>query len=353
MQSALQSLTSQHANIRIAVDAMGGDFAPGSVVTGALEALHESQGRFSVILVGHEKRIQEELNESHNRAIANQAGRETCSIVGAKEVIDMHESPNAALKSKKDSSMTVGINLHREGKADAFVSAGNTGAILSASTLILGRIKGLGRPTIGALVPTEATPCLLLDAGTNVDCRPRHLFEFAIMGSIYVAAMLRKSNPSIGLLSIGEEDSKGNEVSLEAFAMLKKSKLNFAGNVEGRDVLKGKVDVVVCDGFVGNILLKFGESIPGFLKAKFKAFAAQSIWNKLMALFARKGVKSIMKELDYQEHGGVPLLGVTGVSIIGHGGSTPKAIKNMIYRAEEMVRLKVNLQIQEAILAYT
>jgi glycerol-3-phosphate acyltransferase PlsX len=332
---------------------MGGDHAPGSVVAGALEALLESHGRFSIILVGQEGKIQEELSKLHNRAMFEQAGKETFSIVGAKEVIDMYDSPNAALKLKRDSSMTVGINLHREGKADAFVSAGNTGAILSASTLILGRIEGLGRPTIGALVPTERTPCLLLDAGTNVDCRPRHLFEFAVMGSIYVASTLHRSNPSIGLLSIGEEDSKGNEVSLEAFALLKKSKLNFAGNVEGRDILKGKVDVVVCDGFVGNILLKFGESIPGFLKAKFKTFAAQSIWNKLIALFARKGVKSIMKELDYQEHGGVPLLGVKGVSIIGHGGSTPKAIKNMIYRAEEMVRQKVNLQIQEALLKYT
>ena len=332
---------------------MGGDYAPGSVVAGALEALLESHGRFSIILVGQEAKIQEELSKLHNRAMLEQTDKETFSIVGAKEIIDMYDSPNAALKLKRDSSMTVGINLHREGKADAFVSAGNTGAILSASTLILGRIEGLGRPTIGALVPTERTPCLLLDAGTNVDCRPRHLFEFAVMGSIYVASTLHRSNPSIGLLSIGEEDSKGNEVSLETFAMLKKSKLNFAGNVEGRDILKGKVDVVVCDGFVGNILLKFGESIPGFLKAKFKTFAAQSIWNKLMTLFARKGVKSILKELDYQEHGGVPLLGVKGVSIIGHGGSTPKAIKNMIYRAEEMVRQKVNLQIQEALLKYT
>ncbi len=329
---------------------MGGDYAPSNVVRGALEALHESNGRFSVVLVGPGGRIADELkNISYGRDFLDNG---TCSIVNATEVIDMHDSPNAALRTKKDSSITVGISLHRDGKAEAFVSAGNTGAVLSASTLILGRIKGIGRPTIGALIPTTSTPSLLLDAGTNVDCRPQHLFEFAVMGSIYVQAMLNKENPTVGLLSIGEEETKGNEASLEAFDLLKKSKLNFAGNIEGRDILSGKVDVVVCDGFVGNILLKFGESVPGFLKEKFKVFAAQGLLNKMMILFARKGMRSVMKELDYQEHGGVPLLGVNGVSIIGHGGSTPKAIKNMIFRAEEMIRHKVNIRIQEAILRY-
>jgi glycerol-3-phosphate acyltransferase PlsX len=242
--------------------------------------------------------------------------------------------------------------MHRDGEADAFVSAGNTGAVLSASTIILGRIEGVGRPTIGALIPTAKSPCLLADAGTNVDCRARHLFEFALMGAIYVESMLGKRNPAVGLLSIGEEESKGNQASLEAFELLKESKLNFAGNIEGRDLLAGKVDVAICDGFVGNILLKFGESVPQFLKERMKSFAGRSLLNGLMALSARKGLRSIMKELDYQEHGGVPLLGVRGVSIIGHGGSTPKAIKNMIYRAEEMVLRKVNLHIQETMAQY-
>lgn len=328
---------------------MGGDFAPRNVVAGAAEALRESSGRFSILLVGQEERVQEEVRQWPDlTSIKSQNGEPACSVVDARDVIDMNDSPNAALKTKKNSSIAVGINLHREGKTDAFVSAGNTGAVLSASTLILGRIPGVGRPTIGALIPTEMTPCLLVDAGANVDCRAQHLFEFGVMGSIYVSAMLNKSKPTVGLLSIGEEEVKGNEASLEAFVLMKRSRLNFAGNVEGRDILKGKVDVVVCDGFVGNILLKFGESVPAFFKAKFKKFAAASVLNKAMVMFARSGMRTVMKELDYQEHGGVPLLGVNGVSIIGHGGSTPKAVKNMIYRAEEMVLRKVNAQIKEA-----
>ena len=321
---------------------MGGDYAPANVVAGARDAIRESGGRFRLCLVGRKEQIDRELL-AHGSPVGQ------ISVVHAPEVIEMHDSPNAALKSKKQSSIAIGLALVRDGKADAFVSAGNTGAVLSASTLILGRIKGVGRPTIGALVPTATTPCLLVDAGANVDCRPRHLFEFGIMGSIYVSTMLGKANPRVGLLSIGEEDSKGNEASLEAFGLFKQSSLNFAGNVEGRDILKGIVDVVVCDGFVGNILLKFGESIPAFFKARFTAFAARTLSNKIIALVARNGMRGVMKELDYQEHGGVPVLGVNGVSIIGHGGSTPKAFKNMIYRAEEMVRKNVNLQIQKTL----
>ena len=327
---------------------MGGDHAPRNVVAGAVEALHESKGRFSLILVGQEERINAELNNLGEDVGVSQS----LSVVDAREIIDMNDVPTVALKTKKDSSIGVGITLHRDGQADGFVSAGNTGAVLSASTIILGRIEGVGRPTIGALIPTAGTPCLLADAGANVDCRARHLFEFAVMGAIYVESMLGKKNPSVGLLSIGEEDTKGNEASLESFALLKSSKLNFAGNVEGRDILAGKVDVVICDGFVGNILLKFGESVPQFFKEKMKTFAGKNFLNKLMLAFARKGMRTVMKELDYQEHGGVPLLGVRGVSIIGHGGSTPKAFKNMIYRAEEMVLRKVNLQIQEVMAQY-
>jgi glycerol-3-phosphate acyltransferase PlsX len=330
---------------------MGGDYAPRNVVTGAAEALQEANGRISLLLVGQEDKVRQELEHVRHR-VKDAITTGACSVVNATEVIDMHDLPNAALKAKKDSSMTVGITLHQEGKADAFVSAGNTGAVLSASTLILGRIKGVGRPTIGALIPTEKTPCLLVDAGTNVDCRPRHLLEFAVMGSIYVAAMIGRRQPTVGLLSIGEEAIKGNETSLEAFELLRKSKLNFVGNIEGRDILKGKVDVAVCDGFIGNILLKFGESVPGFLKAQLRSLADRGLLNKLRIWLARGGLRAVMKDLDYQEYGGVPLLGVNGVSIIGHGGSTPKAIKNMIFRAEEMVRRKVIFQIKDAMVSY-
>ena len=331
---------------------MGGDFAPANTVAGAVAALQESSGRFSVVLVGQEEQISDELKKPHNRAILA-AGKTECSIVQATEVIEMHDPPTAALKTKRNSSIAIGLTLHKEKKVEAFVSAGNTGAVLSASTLILGRLRGVGRPTIGALLPTAKEPCLLVDAGTNVDCRPQHLFEFGIMGSIYVSAMLGRTSPKVALLSIGEEDVKGNEASLEALALFRKSKLNFIGNVEGRDVLRGDVDVVVCDGFVGNILLKFGESIPEFFRSKFLSFSSRNAVNKVTAILARKGLRSVMKELDYQEHGGVPLLGVDGVSIIGHGRSTPRAIKNMIFRAEDMVRHRVSALIEATMLEYS
>jgi glycerol-3-phosphate acyltransferase PlsX len=342
-------LSLKEKDITIVVDAMGGDFAPGAVVRGAVDAVTESSGRISVILVGRQAAIESELAK-HSPAAAEGKIAGTLRVVNADEVIEMHDAPNAALKTKKNSSIAVGLALHRDGKADAFASAGNTGAVLSASTLILGRIRGIGRPTIGALFPTARhTPCLLLDAGANIDCRARHLYEFGLMGSAYVAAMFGARHPSVGLLSIGEEETKGNEVTLEAFRLLKESRLNFVGNVEGRDVLKGGVDVIVCDGFVGNILLKFGESVPSFLKAKFLRYASRGPREKLVALLARSGLRSVMQEMDYQEAGGVPLLGVNGVSIIGHGGSTPRAIKNMILLAEKTVIQDVNGKIQDSL----
>jgi glycerol-3-phosphate acyltransferase PlsX len=273
-------------------------------------------------------------------------------VVDAPDVIDMHDAPTAALRAKRNSSIAVGLRLQQEGRAEAFISAGNTGAVMSASTLILGRLKGVSRPTIGALVPTVKDPCLMLDAGANVDCRPQHLLEFAIMGSMYMATVLGRTTPRVGLLNIGEEESKGNEATQQTFRLLQKSSLHFVGNVEGRDILKGTADVVVCDGFVGNVILKFGESVPSFLKSRFLAFAARSFSNKLVAGIARGGLRSVLKDLDYQEHGGVPLLGVNGVTIIGHGGSTPKAIKNMVLRAEEMVLCNVNNLIQKSLAEY-
>jgi len=342
-------LTPQNSHILIAVDAMGGDFAPASVVTGALEAVREARGRFSVILVGQREKIQAELAKNRDLAEREEV-RKHLSIEQADDVIEMHDSPTAALKSKRQSSIGVGLRLQREKKAHAFVSAGNTGAVMSASTLILGRLKHVGRPTIGALIPTAKSPALLVDAGANVDCRAKHLLEFGLMGSIYVSSMLGKTDPAVGLLNIGEEGSKGNAATAEAYGLLKESKLNFVGNVEGRDLLKGDVDVIVCDGFVGNILLKFGESIPAFFKAKVTRLAEQSVRQKLIALLARGTLRGVMKELDYQEHGGVPLLGVDGVSIIGHGRSTPKAIKNMIFRAEETAVRQVPHRIEQAML---
>lgn len=328
---------------------MGGDYAPANVVAGACEAIHDAAGRLHLVLVGPEDTIRAALRDYGHQAGSFPPPLESYSIVHAPEVIDMHDLPTAALKTKRKSSIGVGLHLQKDGQTQAFVSAGNTGAVLSAATLILGRIHGISRPTIGAMVPTAKAPCLLVDAGTNVDCRPQHLFEFAVMGSIYVSALHNLRNPRVGLLSIGEEDTKGNEASLAAFKLLRKSTLNFIGNVEGRDIFSGDLDVIVCDGFVGNILLKFGESFPSFLKTKFRAFADANVSGKVIGLLVRNALRRVMKDLDYQEHGGVPLLGINGVAIIGHGKSTPRAIKNMIFRAEEMVRKGVNKNIQDSL----
>lgn len=326
-------------SLKIVVDAMGGDFAPLNEVAGSLEALRDRKA-IEVILVGREEQIRPELAKHNTRGLS-------VSVVHAPEVITMEDSPTAALKQKKNSSLGVGMNLHKDKKADAFVSAGNTGAVLSASTLILGRIKGVSRPTIGAFFPSEEGVCLLLDAGTNVDCRPQHLYEFAVMGSIYANRIFKYENPPVGLLNIGEEESKGNEVVREAYRLLKNSPLNFVGNVEGRDILRGKVRVVVCDGFVGNAILKFGESVPSFLKAKLLAYAGKSAVRRAMLGLVRGALRSVFKEMDYEEYGGVPVLGVNGVSIIGHGKSTPKAIKNMILKAVEVAEANVNQHIQD------
>lgn len=327
---------------RIAVDAMGGDFAPGNVIAGAMDALRESGNRFEILLVGSEKIIADQLSKAQHNGLSYR-------IVDAPEVVGMHDAATAVVREKKNSSIGVGITLHKDGNADAFVSAGHSGAMISASTLILGRVEGVGRPTIGAFLPTERGVALLLDAGANVDCKPQHLYEFAIMGSIYSGEMFNIQRPTVGLLSIGEESSKGNEAVKEAHKLLSDGKVNFIGNVEGRDILPGNADVVVCDGFVGNIILKFAESVPSFFKSRLKQYAAKSFLGPAMGLMMRKTLRAAMKSMDYEEYGGVPVLGVNGVSIIGHGKSTPKAIKNMILKAEEVVKKNINLKIREAL----
>lgn len=321
---------------------MGGDFAPQNVIAGAIEALRQSGNRFTAVLVGPKHVIEQTLEQHHVNGLSYE-------IAHASQVIDMRDEAMASLKQKKDSSIAVGLMLEKEGNVQAFVSAGHTGAVMSASTLILGRLKGIGRPTIGAFFPSEKGVCLLLDAGANVDCKPQHLYEFAVMGSVYAREMFHFDNPSVGLLNIGEEESKGSEVVREAYKLLQKSRLNFIGNVEGRDILKGTAEVVVCDGFVGNVILKFGESVPSFFKTLLKQHASKSLWTKIIGGLMRGTLRSAMKKLDYEEYGGVPLLGVNGVSIIGHGTSTPKAIRNMILKAEEMARHNIHLRIQEAL----
>jgi glycerol-3-phosphate acyltransferase PlsX len=332
--------------IKIAVDAMGGDYAPENVIEGAIMALRESNNRFEIVFVGDEKKIKNELRKYDTIGLSY-------SIVDAPQVIEMDDIPTVALRRKKNSSIVVGMKLHSDGEVDAFASAGNTGAVLTAATFILGRIEGISRPTIGSVFPTESgRKSIMLDVGANVDCKPNHLFEFAIMGSIYSSEILGQKNPKVALLNIGEESTKGGDVVLQAYQLLSESKLNFVGNVEGRDILLGKADVIVCDGFVGNIVLKFAESVLGVLKRKLRNYAMRNIFRRLTFGLLARGLRKALKEFDYQEYGGVPFLGVNGVAIIGHGSSTAVAIKNMIYRAEETVYRKINQKIKEALKTY-
>ncbi len=331
--------------VRIAIDAMGGDFAPINEIQGAVLALNEKipDVNLEIILVGNEGKIRSGIQQAD-------ADVNLFEIVNASQVVTMNDEPTAALKKKKDSSMYKAIELHANGYADAVISAGNTGAMLSTSTVLLGRIKGVSRPTIGSFFPTQkAYPALVLDVGANIDSKPRFLYEFAVMGSIYIRQVLGVENPKIALINIGEEKSKGTEVVKETYKMLKDSELNFVGNLEGRDMLQGAADVFVCDGFTGNILLKFAESFPGFLKYAVKDYASKSFLNKLMVLMVAPFLKKILSGFDYEEFGGVPLLGVNGNSIIGHGKSSPKAIKSMINRAADLVNNDLNGKIHVAL----
>ena len=330
---------------RIIVDAMGGDFAPQNSVVGAVEAYNQTKD-FDLYFVGKENDINRVISENHLTFDKNY-------IINADEVIDMGDTPTVALKKKPNSSIVVGANWVKEKKADAFVSAGNTGAMMAASTLIIGRIPGVGRPTIGAYMPNQSGVCTVFDVGASVDSKPKHLLEYAIIGTIYAREMFGVENPTVGMLSVGEEESKGNEVTIAAVELIKKTNLNFIGNVEGRDILKGSANVIVCDGFVGNILLKFGESVVPFLKFKFKEYADKSFLNKIKVGLSRNTLREILKDFDYQEHGGVPLLGVNGISIIGHGSSTTKAFKNMVLRANEMHHKQLVQKIEKSIQKYS
>lgn len=330
--------------MRIVVDAMGGDYAPKNVILGTIDALTDSNSRFEVILTGDKSAIEKEL------ADASASSDLPITIHHTSQIITMEDSPATAVKTKSDSSMVVGLSLCKQGIGDAFLSAGNTGAQMAASTFILGRIPGVLRPTISAFFPHPNGISLILDVGANVDCKPEHLVQFAQMGSIFISQMENVSSPKVGLLSVGEEDTKGNDVTKETNQLLKTtSNINFIGNIEGRDIFKGTADVMVCDGFVGNIILKMAESISHILGPRFKSEMKAMNLDQSQMMLVGGLLKQVMKPFDYEEVGGVPLLGLNGVSIIGHGGSSPKAIKNMIFEAEKMVNLKVNDRIQKAI----
>ena len=336
---------SNKSKCRIVVDAMGGDFAPQNAVLGAIQAFEQKKD-FELFLVGKEKEILQVIS-SNNLSFSRD------NIIDADEVIEMGDSPMRSIKAKPNSSIVVGTNLVKDKKADAFVSAGNTGAVMFASTTIMGKIEGVDRPTIGASMPSEMGVCHIFDVGASVDSKPQHLLEYALMGTIFTREMFGVENPKVGVLSVGEEEGKGSATSKAAVKLIKQTNLNFVGNVEGRDILKGTVNVVVCDGFVGNIVLKFGEGVLSLLKYKFKDYAEQSFTNKLKVGLLKSTLKEILKGFDYQEQGGVPLLGVNGISIIGHGSSTPKAIKNMVLRANEMYEKDLIKKIENSISKYS
>lgn len=313
---------------KIVVDAMGGDFAPRNAILGAIDAVKEDNS-IRLLLVGRTDEIKCILSEIN-------ADTAYYKIIDAPDVIDMNENPVVALKSKPNSSIAVSAKLIADGNADAFISAGNTGAVVAASTLLIGRIKGVERPTIGTFIPNQKGICTLFDVGAFVDSKPQHLLSYAVMANIYVKEIYGIHSPTIGLLSVGEESEKGNKLTKDTNELLKKSNLNFVGNVEGRDILKGTTNIVICDGFIGNILLKFGESVPGLMKHLLTQHAKKSLLEKIKIGLFKKTLKEALRPLDYQGYGGVPLLGVKGVTIIGHGSSTPLAIKNMVLRAKEM-----------------
>jgi glycerol-3-phosphate acyltransferase PlsX len=326
---------------RIALDAMGGDFAPDATIAGALQALTELDPSHSLQLVGREATIRERIAQLTAGELAAAAVHiERIEVIDAPDVVEMTDKPAQALRTKPNSSMVVGLRLQVEGRSDAFVSAGNTGAQMAASTVLLRLHAGLTRPAIGTIFPTAHQPIVVLDSGANVDCDAHELVQFARLGAVYAEDILGRKNPSVGLLSIGEESEKGNGVVKEANHLLRTAGLNFQGNIEGRDLPNGRsdrgpIDVVVCDGFVGNVVLKFYEAIAPMIVGMLARHAG------LDPQHLRAG----LKELDYSEYGGAPLLGVRGVSIICHGKSSPRAIKNAI----RVARLAVESRMSEHI----
>ncbi len=323
--------------MRIAVDAMGGDRAPEAVVEGAVRAARRAEGALELLLVGPHDRVQAAL-DAHEEAAAL-----PLRILEAPEVIGMDEAPAAAVKRKPRSSIHVGLGAHKKGAADAFVSAGNTGAVMAASLFILKRAPGVERPSVIGYFPTVEGPCVVLDVGTNVDCRPEHFVQFARMGAIYAEQVMQRETASVALLNIGEEPGKGNEQVKAAYELLAACPdLNFRGNIEGRDLLCRPADVVVCDGFVGNILLKMGEALGTTLLAHLvrREVQRQQLSAAEQALVLRV-VEGIQEPFDYEARGGVPLLGVDGSVIIGHGRSSARAFERMIFAAREVARQDV------------
>ncbi len=328
---------------------MGGDRGSGPLIDGAVQAVEQHLG-LEVILLGPEDLLRKELTQRGK-------GAETrLSVVHAPQTVSMDETAVDGVRRKKDSTIMVGFDLVKQGQADAVVSAGHSGATMTAAILQLGRLKGISRPSIASVFPTLKEPVLVTDIGANVDCRPQHLYQFAVMASSCSELLLNRAKPRVGLLSIGEEPGKGNAAVKEAYDLLKTSNLNFIGNVEGRDVFSGDVDVVVCDGFVGNIVLKISEGLAEAIQQMLKTEIKKSWGASLASFFIRPAFRAFRKRVDYAEYGGAPLLGINGVGIICHGASSAVAIRNAIKEAAKMAECQVNAAItrhlqQEAVQA--
>jgi glycerol-3-phosphate acyltransferase PlsX len=323
----------------IAVDAMGSDRAPKPEIEGALLAARHYNVK--VLLVGPEERLKNEL--AHHLS----AQFLPVEVINATQVIGMHEKAVQAVRSKRDSSLHVGLRLVKNKIASGFVTAGNTGAAMTAAKMVLGALPGVDRPALAMVFPTSAgTPCILVDVGANVDCKPHNISQFAVMGEMYYRAVFGKKKPTVGLLSIGEEQSKGNELTRHAYSLLKELPLDFIGNVEGRDLYNGRVDVIVCDGFVGNVALKISEGLVEAVRVLLKESLRSTITSQVGALLSRRAFVDFKKRLDYSEYGGAPLLGIRGVAIVGHGASNANAIKNAIRVTTQFAESGINERIE-------
>ena len=328
--------------VKVALDAMGGDNAPGAIVQGAIDAIAESK-EIKVYLVGKEALVKEELSKYNYNA-------EQIEVVDATEVIEMAEPPVMAIRKKKDSSIVKALHLVKDGTCDAFVSAGSSGAVLVGGQLVVGRIKGVERPPLAPLIPTEIGASLLIDCGANVDARPSHLVQFAKMGSVYMESIMGIKNPKVAIVNIGAEEEKGNALVKETFPLLKNTpEINFIGSIEARDIPKGYADVIVCEAFVGNVILKLYEGVGGTLIKKVKEGMMTTLRSKIGALLVKPALKTCLKSFDLEEYGGAPLLGLKGLVVKTHGSSKAVEIKNTILQCKTFKEQNINEKIKNII----